>query len=165
MVKRNKYDSGLARRKYLKKHNIKEERWICRNPDCQRILPVDELEIHHLLPRRIAPSLKYDVSNMVLICPECHREIEKTVLKNKLEYQEKKIVFCDICGFVLFGRRDRFGKKVFHHHCFLSKLYDKKFMSDLIRDDLIETENCNHKWKETKTFRICLICGVIERLQ
>jgi len=162
--KKKRYDSGLARRRYIKQNNINEKKWVCGNPDCQRIFPVDELEIHHLLPRRTSPSLMYNVSNMILICSDCHKEIEKIVLKNKLQYQERKLIFCDICGFMLFGRRDRFGKKIFHHRCFLSKIYDKEFIFNLIQDELVNEDICFHKWRDMETFKICLICGKVEKL-
>ena len=89
----SQYDWNRARRLYYRHHRITPATKVrCANPDCKKSysMKASEMELHHLLPRSVAPSLTYDVGNMCLICKTCHKEIHKGweaywTLKRKVE--------------------------------------------------------------------------------
>lgn len=122
---RKHYDSTHARNLYFKEHEILNKagtkdtaKWFCQNPDCNKIVSLQKLKLHHLLPRRIAPSLTYEVSNLILLCEECHHEIEHNFpKKKKVPFPIPDPVFCHYCGYQIFYKRDRIGKLRFHPKC------------------------------------------------
>ena len=79
-VNDTRYDWNKSRRLYYRANQLTPASKIrCANPDCKKIyrLEASEMELHHLLPRRLSPSLTYEVDNMKLICKACHKEIHK----------------------------------------------------------------------------------------
>lgn len=49
---------------------------------CSRGKPDALLQVHHLIPRSIAPHLFYSLSNLMTLCEECHRnETMKQAIK------------------------------------------------------------------------------------
>lgn len=74
------YDWNKARKLYYRYNRLTPASKIrCANPDCKKTynLIASKMELHHLFPRRVSPSLTYDVKNMRLICKSCHKEIHK----------------------------------------------------------------------------------------
>jgi 5-methylcytosine-specific restriction endonuclease McrA len=73
------YRSNIARKTYLQT-KYKNEKLIpiyfrCDNPVCKNKLKWEQMQIHHVFPIRLAPQLRYDVNNMLLLCPTCHHAI------------------------------------------------------------------------------------------
>lgn len=140
------YNSTGARKIYFKDKNILKKagsgpsaKWFCENPDCKSILSVNALTIHHLLPRRISPSLIYKSSNMILLCDECHNEIEqKHQRKKKIDSLYKNKVFCRFCGFQIEFKRDRIGSDCFHHNCLIKFIKSdafQKYTEELLHEE------------------------------
>lgn len=46
---------------------------------CKQFFNIDILQIHHKKPVALYPELKSEISNWMLVCPECHQEIHKQV--------------------------------------------------------------------------------------
>lgn len=75
-----KYDWNKARKAYYKFKKLTPAGKIrCGNPDCKKRynLQASQMELHHLMPRSVSPSLTYDPHNMTLICKQCHKLIHK----------------------------------------------------------------------------------------
>ena len=129
-VRTRHYDSTRARDLYFKEHDIYNKagrgnyaKWFCENPDCKTIQFLSDLDIHHLLPRRLVPSLVYDTSNMILLCKKCHQEIEgNKQKKEKVPFPYPEQTYCYFCGYELDYRRDRIGDDSFHQDCMLDFL-------------------------------------------
>lgn len=51
---------------------ILRERWLRSNPKCADCGLAGE-EVHHLVPRSIAPERRFDVHNLCTLCGACHR--------------------------------------------------------------------------------------------
>jgi 5-methylcytosine-specific restriction endonuclease McrA len=77
------YNSGKARDRFLQVRypncNIMPKWFRCENPMCPNKRPWEQMQIHHIFPVRLAPQLRYDVNNMLLLCPDCHRIIHAKV--------------------------------------------------------------------------------------
>lgn len=141
----------MTRKLYFEAHDIikkagmsEHSRWFCQNPDCKAIHQLYELEIHHLIPRAIAPSLTYDVNNMILLCQKCHREIEQNQeRKRKIKHPYKQMVFCRYCGRVIDFKRDRINSEYFHPQCFNEFARTPDFITFLneIKEDLQNEKN------------------------
>lgn len=52
---------------------IMRERWLRVNPKCADCGSVGE-EVHHLVPRAIAPERRFDFKNLCTLCRRCHAE-------------------------------------------------------------------------------------------
>ena len=52
-------------------------RWLMANPQCARCGLAGE-EVHHLVPRKVAPERLYDWSNLQTLCRVCHAEHHRT---------------------------------------------------------------------------------------
>lgn len=52
-------------------------RWLMAYPHCARCGLAGE-EVHHLVPRKVAPERVYDLTNLQTLCRECHREHHRT---------------------------------------------------------------------------------------
>ena len=74
MKRRNKRDDLYRnnRKKLLRmKHRIwKQNGGRCE--ECGRLFDEDDLEVHHIVPVSERPDLICAVSNLHLVCPECH---------------------------------------------------------------------------------------------
>lgn len=133
--KKKHYNSTGARKIYYKAKKIIEKagdgpyaKWFCENPDCHRILRLDQLSIHHLLPRRMSPSLIYKASNMILLCEDCHNEIERhNIPKPKSPFKYHAKTFCRYCGFEIQFKRDRIEADSFHHKCLVKFINTEEF--------------------------------------
>jgi hypothetical protein len=74
----SQYDWNKARGIYYKFKSIHPStQTACGNPDCVKQYKSQArlMELHHLLPRSLSPSLTYDPRNMVFLCKECHDRI------------------------------------------------------------------------------------------
>ena len=101
-----------------------------------------DLDIHHLIPRRLSPSLTYDVSNMILICKKCHHDIEENHPNPpKSPYKYRSLTFCHLCGLPIEFRRDRIGDDNFHPECM-----DEFLNSDLIFDYIYQKRKNYEKY-------------------
>jgi 5-methylcytosine-specific restriction endonuclease McrA len=73
------YNSQKTRQIYLSllypNPNLIPKLFWCDNPVCKNKLKWEQMQIHHVLPIRLAPQLRYDVNNMLLLCPNCHHII------------------------------------------------------------------------------------------
>lgn len=62
----------------------------CENPDCKEVHPIEYLELHHKLSRRVCSAWQYETQNMILLCPICHAIAENRIPDvNKYEYFKK----------------------------------------------------------------------------
>ena len=73
------YNSRRARNKFLTYH-YKNKKLIpkffpCDNPCCRNKLIWAQMQLHHIIPVKLAPQLRYDIKNVLLLCPSCHRAI------------------------------------------------------------------------------------------
>ena len=50
--------------------------WIMMHPTCARCGNPGE-EVHHVLPRESHPHLRYDWSNLMTLCVQCHKETHR----------------------------------------------------------------------------------------
>ena len=139
---RKHYNATAAKKAYFESNQILEKagkdphaKWVCENPDCKCVLPLSEFELHHLLPRFIAPSLTYKTSNMLLLCPRCHETIEKNGERERPPVVRiKTMKFCEYCGLPILHKRNKICDDYFHPECMIKFLKDgqfKKYTSDL----------------------------------
>lgn len=49
---------------------------------CERVLPFDALECHHLIKRDKSRQTRYHFSNGIALCHLCHRHLEDHPLEN-----------------------------------------------------------------------------------
>lgn len=74
------YDWNKARRIYYEFKGFLPNSMVkCGNPDCdnKNMFKVYQFEVHHLIPRYVAPSLTYEPTNMILLCKKCHEKIHE----------------------------------------------------------------------------------------
>ena len=58
-------------------------------PICGQPFEWDEMELHHVLPWCRFPELRGDLRNIMLLCPNCHKEIHCDPFKNIRMMKEK----------------------------------------------------------------------------
>lgn len=46
----------------------------------------DIMEVDHIIPKKLRPDLKSELSNLMTICPNCHRRKTNRELKNGLRF-------------------------------------------------------------------------------
>ena len=42
---------------------------------CKKVCGPADCDVHHLIPQHIAPQLKFDKENMIVLCKSCHKRI------------------------------------------------------------------------------------------
>lgn len=52
---------------------------------CGKYLTAETSELHHIKPQSLYPKLKYDPSNLMLLCHECHVGLHKEAQKKAYE--------------------------------------------------------------------------------
>jgi len=57
---------------YLRRQCLERDDWTCQNPGCPS--PHESLQVHHRVPRSVAPELAYDLGNLVTLCSWCHSQ-------------------------------------------------------------------------------------------
>jgi hypothetical protein len=55
---------------YWKVKVLKRDNYTCR---CCRYSEIEIMEVDHIVPIKIAPELEKELSNMMTLCPNCHR--------------------------------------------------------------------------------------------
>lgn len=80
---RNGLWKGGTSKKYIQRFILKRD-----DSTCQKCGLRDELimDIDHVIPRRVAPELKYNSKNLITICPNCHR---RKTLEDHKKYPQK----------------------------------------------------------------------------
>ena len=62
----------LPEREYLGERWYRlRNRWLRSNPTCSDCGLAGE-EVHHIIPRAVAPDLRFDVGNLCTLCRRCH---------------------------------------------------------------------------------------------
>lgn len=51
----------------------KRDKYRCRMPGCSN---KKKLQVHHIIPCSRAPHLRYEISNLITLCRDCHDSIK-----------------------------------------------------------------------------------------
>jgi len=68
--KRMRQPGRLAGGKWTHMRNM----WLMNHPHCQQCGKPGE-EVHHIVPRAVAPHRTYDYSNLMTLCRACHHAL------------------------------------------------------------------------------------------
>ena len=73
----------LLRKNHKKLQRIKREKWLendGRCEECGNRFRIEEMELHHIVPLSKNPLLVTAISNLQLVCPECHARLHGRLL-------------------------------------------------------------------------------------